>query len=402
MIRVFRKISRHHLPLLGIGLVVLVWSIGSGALEFALPIFANSIIDDVAQVGFLLALPAIVALFIDIPIGALADKLGKKKLVISALVLLCILGLSLRSITLSRTLTMFLIAWAIGYQLLIIPAASYVMQISPRREEAEYFGFYDALTSIGFAIGPLIGGLLLADSLDPIFIFYALMCGLAALIGFTIVKRLPLKPEPFVYAMKELFWKDKLFLKEIKEFKRLRGTGVMVLFVSFVFTFWVGLVWVFEPLYFISLGIAPLTGGLILAAFSIPFILFEFIAGYIADNFGKKKVLMIGLLVAGIFTMFFGNNTDPQVLVVLAFLSGTGFAFAKPAMAGVLTSITYEYRRGEICGVWNTAEDLGFIAGPLLGGLLAASVGIGGAFIVVGLLVTLSVILVYLAGKHIH
>ena len=81
MIRTITKLEKKHKSMLTLGLVVLIYSIGSGAFEFFLPILAEDLVGNIAVVGFLLSLPSLVGLLIDMPLGGLSDKLGRRTII---------------------------------------------------------------------------------------------------------------------------------------------------------------------------------------------------------------------------------------------------------------------------------------------------------------------------------
>jgi MFS family permease len=137
--------------------------------------------------------------------------------------------------------------------------------------------------------------------------------------------------------------------------------------------------------------------GLILAIFMLPLILFALPAGYLADKYGKIRMIIPGLLIIGVFFITFGMSGSSTLLLASAFLSTTGLALAWVSTNGLLTDISSKYRRGGIVGVWNIFEDLGYVIGPVFGGLTAKffdSIRI--PFILLGLIVIASIVPVVL------
>ncbi len=404
MIRIIRKLKkrrgkRRHKPLLILGLIILIYSIGGGAFEFFLPIWINDLVNKFAIDGFLLALPSLIDLFLDIPIGDLSDKLGRRKVMLFGLGILIVLGILLQHVTTIILLAIFLLLWGFAYQLFNIPSTAYVMDISPKGKFSEYFGAYMTFLFLGLAIGPVIAGFLLVSNENLIPYFYSLTCGISLIIVLFALKRIIKSPESISEGIKELIKKDKVFMKEIMDFKELKVTGLLVLYLTFILAFCELVIWTFEPLYFQNLLINPVFGGLILSSFVLPLVLFEIPAGILADKYGKRKILMLGLLISGISLLFFGFSNNQYNLLIFAFLTTTGLALALPSIEGILMDISIRYKKGEIAGVWNFAEDLGFVAGPLFGGLIAQYYGLGNAFVFVGLILLLSILPVILVLK---
>lgn len=386
-------------PIILLSIVGLIWAIGSGAFEFVLPIFIEDLTKNIGLVGIFLAIPSIVAIATDIPIGGLTDKFGRKKLIVLSLFSLAIMGLIATQI-LPSSLVIFLIIWGLFYTIFEVPIIAYIMDISRKRTSSENFGIYFTFISIGFAIGPIIGGFLLIKGFNSIFYFYSIFCILAFLVASFFLKEIIRMPKPLGLSLRDLIQKDRLFIKEIIDFQRLKETGVFILYLSFLFAFWDGLIWMMTPLYTIKLLITPVMAGLILSSFVIPFILFQIIAGKIADKYGKKKILVLGLLTASVFLIGFGMTHNPILLILFAFLSATGFAFAGPPMDGILTDISTHYRKGGIVGVWGVAEDLGYIFGPLVAGLIASLFTMQTTFLFIGSVLLVSVPFALLKIRH--
>jgi DHA1 family multidrug resistance protein-like MFS transporter len=108
-------------------------------------------------------------------------------------------------------------------------------------------------------------------------------------------------------------------------------------------------------------------------------------------------MIIPGLLIIGVFFITFGMSGSSTLLLASAFLSTTGLALAWVSTNGLLTDISSKYRRGGIVGVWNIFEDLGYVIGPVFGGLTAKffdSIRI--PFILLGLIVIASIVPVVL------
>jgi MFS family permease len=131
---------------------------------------------------------------------------------------------------------------------------------------------------------------------------------------------------------------------------------------------------------------------LILSAFVIPLILFEIPAGILADRYGRRLLLYLGLLIAGVMTWIFSIADNPFLMLLSAFLAASGIALSWPSLEGILTVVSPIHRRGETLGVWGFSRDMGYVLGPLLGGFLASRTSISTTF------KALSLILLFVAA----
>jgi DHA1 family multidrug resistance protein-like MFS transporter len=375
--------------------------LGSGVAWFVLPILAERLFKDLLVVGVLIAMPNIVSLFLDIPMGDFSDRVGRKKLFMGGLILMALLGLMLPSVSSFMRFVAFMALLGIADLSIILPVRAYIMEIAPKENVSESFGIFEAAGQVGFAVAPLVGGYLIADNFNVgisnsgIFMFLGVS---AAALILSFVKDTIRRRESAFVSIKDTILKDRLFLKSLLDYKDLQYAGMAILLATFITVSIDGVIWAFEPLY-TTLGIDTATVGLILSMFVIPFILFEVPAGIIADKFGKIKVFIGGLIVAGVFLVVFGSTGNPTILLASAFIATAGLAFARPAMDGFLTDISSKKERGSIVGVWDTAEDAAYATSPIIGGLIGQVYGIRMVFIIAGGLLLLAIPLLYTAIK---
>jgi len=396
-----RGSEREYRPLLMLGFGVIVFALGNSVMWFILPILAENLFKDLFLVGLLIAIPSIIAVFCNIPAGGFSDHFGRKKIFISGVLVMAVLGLLLPSVNSMARFIGFMVVFGLANLSMLVPSRAYIMDIAPKKKTSEFFGIFEVFYQIGFTAGPVIAGYLVADQLDVGVLnsglFYFLVSIASALILMRCKETVTLGKSALV-SVKDVIQKDRLYFKSLLDYKSLHYAGAAILLATFIIVFVDGVVWTLVPLY-TTLGLDAGTVGLILSMFVLPFILFEVPAGVVADRLGKIRVFVFGLLVAGVFLVVFGSSSDSTVLLASAFLATTGLAFARPALDGFLTDISASKERGGIVGVWNVAEDAGYVAGPIVGGLLAEVFGIGVVFVLTGVLLIVSLPVVYLAVK---
>lgn len=121
--------------------------------------------------------------------------------------------------------------------------------------------------------------------------------------------------------------------------------------------------------------------------------------GRIVDRWSKARAIKLGLALCAISMFGFGLSTNMAVMVVSIMGLGLGFVMASPAWMALITTLTTPERRGAIIGAMGTAQGVGALAGPYLGGLLYDRVSHEAPFLVAGALLTLSLILA-IFGVH--
>ena len=117
-------------------------------------------------------------------------------------------------------------------------------------------------------------------------------------------------------------------------------------------------------------------------------------AGYLVDRWGRRPVLIIGLL-----TIVIVNLVTPYIdglipFVVLRFVLGFGNAGIMPAALAATADIAPEERRAQWIGYVSGGISIGLIIGPTIGGVLYDALGFAAPFNVSGVMALVAVILV--------
>lgn len=133
----------------------------------------------------------------------------------------------------------------------------------------------------------------------------------------------------------------------------------------------IGLVIPVMPQYLATFGVAGQALGFIIASFALGQFLFSPLAGDLSDTFGRKKLIIIGLIIFSASQLWFGLATHEWMLYIARFISGIGGAFLVPATMAFVADITSVEARGKGMGLLGASMSLGFMIGPALGGFLA-------------------------------
>jgi len=112
------------------------------------------------------------------------------------------------------------------------------------------------------------------------------------------------------------------------------------------------------------------TYGLILAAYAAMQFIFSPILGLVSDRFGRRPVLILSLAGAAIDYLIMAFTPSLAVLVVGRMIAGVTSASMAVASA-YIADVTEEQDRAQRFGWMSAAFGVGFIIGPVLGGLLS-------------------------------
>jgi len=135
---------------------------------------------------------------------------------------------------------------------------------------------------------------------------------------------------------------------------------------------------------------SPTALGIVLAAESIPLVLFLLVGGVIADRFGRTLVLQVCNVSAGLTQLAVAGLVISGVaqlwqLVVLSALSGTAMAISFPALASVMPQLVPRDKLQPANVLMSMQRGTLNVIGPTIGGVLVVTVGAGWAVAVDGL-----------------
>ncbi|MBS4189498.1 multidrug efflux MFS transporter NorA [Bacillus sp. FJAT-49705] len=143
---------------------------------------------------------------------------------------------------------------------------------------------------------------------------------------------------------------------------------LMNLFIAFL---GIGLVIPVTPTIMNELNISGSVVGYMVASFAITQLMVSPIAGRWVDQFGRKRMIVIGLFIFSISEFLFGIGKNVEVLFISRVLGGVSAAFIMPAVTAFIADITTIKTRSKALGYMSASISTGFIIGPGIGGFLA-------------------------------
>jgi MFS family permease len=133
-----------------------------------------------------------------------------------------------------------------------------------------------------------------------------------------------------------------------------------------------------------QLGVGYIELGFALTVFGVVSGLTQAPIGYLADHYGARRVLLIGLCLGGFALILLGLHLSYASLVVCAALLGLANSVYHPADYAILAAHMDEARMGRAFSVHTFAGFLGGAVAPAIMATLVATVGGFGALIVAG------------------
>ena len=130
----------------------------------------------------------------------------------------------------------------------------------------------------------------------------------------------------------------------------------------------------------VDIGSRDLWVGVVISCYSLAQFIFTPILGSLSDNYGRRPIIIFGLISNSIFFIVFGLSQSLSMALIARFLAGAGngnIAVARAYIGDISEPSEISRRMGMI----GAAFGLGFMIGPFIGGLLSdPATSIGGIF----------------------
>lgn len=308
------------------------------------------------------------ALFL-IPFGLLSDKLGRRRVLVTGLVLFAVGHLIYPQVSSPWLLFGARAVHGVACAAFIPAMAGLLIDLAHFGERGKTLGRFGAAALLGVAVGPAFGGVVLRHW-DFDAVFY--VAGLVPVIGLGLVlwkfAALSGQPEDTV-AESDHSWG---WLRKRR--------GIASLLVPFFLTVGSGIIYTYIGGYVEPFGIEEDGAGFIIAIMYFSSALSRAPAGTMSDRVGRKPIILFGLLVSVVSVVLVPSLESFTLLSVAALCFGVGMGMAMTPSAALLADVVPSGARGRAMGTLNTALHAGLFAGPALIGPLAATSGYGVMF----------------------
>jgi MFS family permease len=148
-----------------------------------------------------------------------------------------------------------------------------------------------------------------------------------------------------------------------------------------------GLAWGLVPLFLAAHGASVAQVGLVAAVYPAVWAAAQIATGYWSDSVGRKPLIVAGMLLqAGALGILALSDGDVAVATGAATLLGLGTALVYPTLIAAISDAVTPVERAPVVGVYRFWRDMGYALGALISGAVADALGYGGAIAVVAAL----------------
>lgn len=361
-------------PFVVLWLASLLFYLGFQLLLPVIPLYAAELGAREAHVGFIMGAFALAAMVPRPIAGDLADRLGRRPLVLlgTAIFLLAPLGYAaVGSIPGLLVLRLFH-----GTGMGLGPTAATVMatDLTPPERRGAAMGIYSLASAVALAAGPYVGGELVRRiGFTATFLVATAIEAVALTLAWTLPETRPSAgsaPGPIRASVASA-----------------ATTGVVARFwrrwFSTAAVYPAGLVLALYVSYGGLAALLPLFAerrrlgnpGLFYTVFALVSLAVRSPAGRLSDRVGRRAVIAPALAISGASLVLLGLAASQRAFLGAAVLYGVGFGAGQPALLAMTADRVTPGERGRAIGTLYTAWELGISGGSILLGLCASELG---------------------------
>jgi len=356
-----------------------------------LPLYLTSIGVSPEILGLMFSVAMVGMLFGEVSWGWIADKIGIKLPLSVGTTVFGLISLLFAFTQGISALFLLFFLWGLARSALFGPGRGYIGSTASPTKKAASMAIIAILLSASRTLGTLPSGFI-ADNWGYQFVFYtacgvALIGGSVLIIGLRETRWIALERMP---KLSSLF--HQISVKNLSSFFRPLAPQCLV---TSLFCLGFGIMNTFFPLL-----ASQVVGGISITEVGILFSVSGFVSmvlgipmGRLADRAGKKKIIILGLLISGTSMAGMAFATSYLWLILLIIGQSVGVSMFMPASMGLISDSVPSKRQSTAMGFYGgLCEDTGIIAGSAFGGFIWSAWGPQTTFLTAGLAAGLGVV----------
>jgi MFS family permease len=315
-----------------------------------LPIYLDSLGISLTSIGIIFAFGAMLAGVLRFPIGTIADKVGRRPLMLFGAI-----GYPLFAIgaVMSHQTTHFISLKLLieGFGALFWTAFwAYIYDVIRRGHEGRDIAYTRIFLGASGAIAPFMGGMIIAYYGFNHLFYLAAVIGLINIIfvGLIIHDRTASKPET-VKQFKNDVVKEYKHIINIKKFRIYLAIAVLH---NITWAIW----WVYMPIYLINEGVTIQQVGMIISVLYITYILTSYPLGKLIDIVPSKYLIIPGFLLVWLSGYAFLYAKELVFLAISRASMGFGFDLRWQPLTARLSHLTPKSEHGGTVGLFRAVN----------------------------------------------
>ncbi len=371
----------------------------------------------VKLVGVVVAAFALTETFLKTAWGSVADRLGRRPMIMGGLVVSSLAPLLMSVLRQAWLFVPLRVIDGAGSSALWPAASAIIADTTPSHRRATAMGVLNMFFLAGLACGPVLGLFVVGFSGSYTAGFYVaavVLLAAAVVAAFTLrgLGQTHLPPGRRGSAAEAEHASDADVVgyhgtapnpeleDVVEEARRVPLLGVMLV-VAFVQMFGAGLLAPILVIYAKRIvGLSEQMIGTLFLALMLTVALASLLAGHLADRWGKMRSVSLGMVLGSLGLWLLPLSPRLTLLAVSAVLLGLSYALSTPAWHALISELAPPGRTGMAMGASQTAQGLGLVLGPLLGGLMWDTLGHRAPFLGAAALLTTGTVVLLLARRR--
>jgi MFS transporter, DHA1 family, multidrug resistance protein len=376
------SLKKDTMALLALSLVGFTASFTGHLISSNLGNYMSSYGSSMTLIGLVIGSLAIAEVILKTPFGILSDRMGRLKLMLGGLALLIVISLLFPLF--HSPVALFAIRFLQGVAIAAFSTTSTAMVADLFMDrKGEAMGVYNALKGAGYALGPILGGMVTQyfDFFDT-FLLCAASAAIVLVLCFFAVREnfTPSKGKPSVGLM-------------LKESGRLDYFGCYFIGMSGMLAFYS--IISFLPVYGTQNNIGAGVTGAILGIEAVVYVLAQYYFGRFSDKYGSRLPILLGCVLLAAALLLIAFVPDPLVWGAAVIFSGLGIAALWVVSNSYLAYAAPAALMGTVMGLSGTFKEVGDGGGPILVGLLGDWLTLKVAFLCVIVFLAASFIMAF-------
>jgi len=339
-----------------------------------LPLFALYLGAGPEVIGFAVGISTVTGIFFKLPSGALSDIIGRRKTMFMGLIVFAVMPFAYLMV--KDYYTLIVIRFFHGLATSIYgPVSMALVADIAKGKKGEMLSWFSSVTIIGNLLGAPVGGFILhsisGNASTSNFYTAYLVSGFSGLMSLILAIGI-LKDEETIekgLGLKESTHRFISGIKEVVSDKRIVITSNMEGLQNMA----MGALEAFLPIYAVTVaGLNAFQAGLLWGIQIFVTILSKPIMGKISDKYGRKPIIISGMIFCALSFAMIPLLKDFYLLMITAIFFGFGEAFVTSSSAALVADMCKEKHFGTAMGTFGTIFDVGHASGPILSGLLIA------------------------------
>ncbi len=353
-----------------------VIAIGFGLVAPVLPAYARSFDVGVAAASVVVSVFAFFRLLFAPVGGALVSRLGERPIYLAGLLIVAASSLATAFAQSYWQLLVFRGLGGIGSTMFTVSAMALLVRLAPPTIRGRVSSAYASSFLIGGMVGPVIGGALASLGLRVPFVVYAVALVIAAASVALRLSGASLRPDPAAPVNPPMPLREAL---AHPTYRATLASGFANGWSNF------GVRVAVLPQFAVAVHDETWVAGIALAVAAVGTALALQVSGRLADQVGRRPLVITGLVVTAVGLGLIGLSGDLLVLLILSAVSGLGAGLVNPGQQASVADLVGSQRSGgTVLATFQMAQDSGAIVGPILIGVVADVWGFGWAFALTG------------------